>query len=77
MQQTSTITLTLPLKINEEDAKMMILSSLFGKGDISSGKAAELLNISRIAFLESVGEYGISIFSDDKESLSNALNISI
>lgn len=77
MQYSSTITVNLPLKISEEDAKMMILSSLFGKGEISSGKASEILNMPRIDFLEKVGDYGISIFSDNSDSLKNAMNIAI
>ena len=77
MSYMSTITLSLPLKISEDEAKLMILSSLFGKGEISSGKAAEILNIPRPDFLERVGDYGISIFSDDSDSLAKAMSMSI
>ena len=77
MEHSSTITLSLPLQITEEDAKMMILSSLFGKGEISSGKASEILEIKRIDFLEKVGDYGISIFTDSKDSLKNIMNVSL
>jgi predicted HTH domain antitoxin len=77
MSQSSTVTIDLPLRIDPEEAKMMILSSLFGKGEISSGKASEILNIRRVDFLERVGDYGISIFSDSKDSLNDVMNISL
>ncbi len=53
----------------------MIFTSLFGKGSISSGKAASLLGMKRIDFLTAVGEYGISIFSDEEDDLKRAVDI--
>ena len=73
--QANKITVELPVKIDEHEAKFIIMAGLFGKGLVSSGKAAELLEITRLEFLERVGAYGISIFSDDEDSLVNAMNI--
>lgn len=72
-----TLTLELPLEVDVEEAKFMILASLFGKGALSSGKASSLLEMRRVNFLEKVDAYGISIFSDDEADLENALNISL
>ena len=73
---TNTLTIDLPVSLDVEEAKMMIFASLFGKGVLSSGKAAEYLGITRVEFLEEVGSYGISIFSDEDSYLENAMNIS-
>ena len=77
MQYSTTISLELPVKIDEAEAKLMILASLFGKGEISSGKAAELLGIPRLDFFERVGDYGISVFSDDFDSLGDVMSMSL
>lgn len=75
--QLKKITLELPEFVDVQEAKLMIFASLFGKGVISSGKAASLLDVSRIEFLHSVGNYGISVFSDDESNLENALTIKL
>ena len=73
----NTITLELPVKVEPEEAKRMILFSLFGKGVLSSGIAASYLDINRVDFLEQATQYGISIFSDDEDNLADALDISL
>ena len=70
-----TVTLELPDSIDLQEAKLMIFASLFGKGSISSGKAAALLGMSRSDFLTTVGQYGISVFSDDEDDLERAMTI--
>jgi predicted HTH domain antitoxin len=74
---TNTLTIDLPIHVNLEEAKFMIFASLFGKGAISSGKAASYLGMKRIDFLERVGEYGISIFSDEEGDLARILNMEL
>ncbi len=74
---TNTLTIDLPIHINVEEAKLMIFASLFGKGAISSGKAASYLGMKRVDFLERVGEYGISIFSDEEGDLARILNMEL
>jgi len=70
-----TVTLELPDTVDLREVRLMIFASLFGKGVISSGKAASLLGMKRSDFLSSVGQYGISIFSDDEDDLERALTI--
>ena len=55
----------------------MVFAALFGKGELSSGRAATLLGIRRVEFLMAVGKYGISIFSDDENDLERALTIEL
>lgn len=70
-----TVTLELPDVVDLGEVRMMIFASLFGKGVISSGKAAELLDMKRTDFLLAVGQYGISVFSDDEDDLERAMQI--
>ena len=42
-----------------------LVMRLYERGELSSGKAAELLGISRREFLDRLGQYAISSFDDD------------
>jgi predicted HTH domain antitoxin len=75
--QINTITIELPIKVDVEEAKLMIFLSLFGKGAISSGKAAHYLNMDRLSFLDQASNYGMTIYSDDEDSLEDALDIKL
>jgi len=45
-------------------AREALLVRLYDLGKLSSGKAAELLDISRREFLDLLGRYGVSEFDD-------------
>jgi predicted HTH domain antitoxin len=51
----------------EREIKILSLIKLYELGKISSGKAAEVLDISRIAFLEVLAAYQVSCFPDSAE----------
>lgn len=74
---TSRIILDLPLKVDVEEAKFMIFLSLFGKGVISSGKASQYLGMDRLSFLNKVSTYGMTMYSDDEESLEDVVDIQL
>jgi hypothetical protein len=46
-------------------AQQAFLVRLYQLGQVSSGKAAEILHVSRRRFLEILGEYGVSIFDEE------------
>jgi len=46
----------------EEAAQEMIVLELYRRGEISSGRAAELLGTSRLAFLQRASALGIPFF---------------
>lgn len=48
----------------EDLAREALLVRLYDLGKISSGRAAELLNISRREFLDLLSRYGVSQFDD-------------
>ena len=45
-------------------AQEAFLVRLYHLGEISSGRAAEMLQLSRHAFLDLLGRYGVSIFDE-------------
>ena len=48
-------------------AQQAFLVRLYQLGQVSSGRAAEVLHISRRAFLDLVSAHGVSIFDDDTD----------
>ena len=69
-----TLTINLPDTVDEKDVKMHLAAQLFDKGILSSGQAAELVGISKKEFLENLGKYGISIFSETIEDIDDMIN---
>ncbi|WP_028950840.1 UPF0175 family protein [Sulfurihydrogenibium subterraneum] len=65
------IVINLPdeLKLKEEEVKTAAIVKLYELGKISSGKAAKLLGISRIEFLDLLGKYKVQINPDTEEEL--------
>ncbi len=72
-----TLTLYLPEEVELHKVRMLIAASLFDQGILSSGKAAELVGITRKQFLEDVGKYGVSIFGETSEDLEKVANIEL
>jgi len=68
------VTLQIPDSVNEREVLMQLAAILFEKGIMSSGQGAEMAGISKRAFLETVGKYGVSIFSEGTEDIRKALN---
>jgi predicted HTH domain antitoxin len=62
--------LTLPEETDEQQVKMAVAALLFDKGILSSGQAAEYAGITKRNFLETVGDYGVSIFGETPIDLS-------
>ncbi len=78
----STLNISLPddirntLSIGEEELAALALEALlvrlYERGDLSSGKAAEILHITRAEFLDVLGTYGVSMFDEDIDLLAEA-----
>ena len=60
-----TLTLHIPdqIDLDESEAKMIVASKLYEKGKFSLGQAAELAGLPKRAFMELLGDYGVSIFN--------------
>jgi predicted HTH domain antitoxin len=48
-------------------AREALLVRLYDLGEVSSGRAAEILGISRRAFLDLLGQYGVSVFAAEHD----------
>lgn len=68
------LTLQLPDTVDEKDVKMQLAAHLYDKGIMSSGQAANLVGISKREFIETVGQYGVSIFGESIDDLEKIIN---
>ena len=71
----NTITLNLPenLEIDLKEIYLIIAAKLYEKGKLSAGQAADLVGLSKRAFIELLGKYETSVFSNDVSGLINDL----
>ena len=65
------MSLTIPdaLDLNDRDIAMLLASTLYEKGKLSLGQAAQLANLSKRTFAELLGKYDVSIFNDGANNL--------
>ncbi|MFD2570355.1 UPF0175 family protein [Spirosoma soli] len=70
-----TLTITLPdnLDIEEFEAKMLFAGQLYQRGKVTLGQAADIVGISKRAFMEIMGRFGFSIFNYSVEDLKHEL----
>lgn len=70
-----TILLNVPddLDLKDYDYTMIIASKLYEDGKLSSGQAAKLAGLSKKAFIELLGRYGVSVFSNSIDDLHHDL----
>ena len=63
MEQT-TVTVKIPktLSLSEFEIRMILASRLYETGKITSGQAAEMVGLSKRAFIELLGKYNVSVF---------------
>lgn len=54
-----------------KEAKLLLLLKLFERGEISSGKAAQLLQMNRVDFLLTAGRMGIPVVDLDEAELAS------
>ena len=73
-----TISLNIPdsLDIDDHEVAMLVATRLYEQGKLSLGQAAQLVGITKRAFIELLGSYNISIFnfpvSDLQKDVLNA-----
>lgn len=71
----NTITLKLPAQfaMSPLEFKLFLAAKLYEADKITAGQGAELVGISKRAFLEVLGQYGVSTFGYDFEELQEDL----
>ena len=60
-----TIQLKIPdsVDLKDYDFSMIVASKLYEEAKLSAGQAAEIVGLSKRAFIEVLGKYGVSVFS--------------
>ena len=66
-----TLSLTIPsaIDIDQREALMAIASRLYENGKLSLGQGAELAGLSKKAFIEALGGFGVSIINHPSSDL--------
>ena len=66
-----TIQLYIPdsVDLKDYDFSMIIASKLYEEAKLSAGQAAEMVGLSKRAFIEMLGKYGVSVFSTSVSDL--------
>jgi predicted HTH domain antitoxin len=59
------ITLDIPdsVELDDKEVAMLVAASFYEHGKLSLGQAAELVGLTKRAFMEELGKYGVSIFN--------------
>ncbi|GGB89675.1 UPF0175 family protein [Dyadobacter sediminis] len=71
------LTIHLPESLDSEEfeIKMLLAGQLYERGKVTIGQAAEITGISKRSFIEMMGKFGFSLFSESSEDLkSDILN---
>ncbi len=61
------------VEMDEKETLLIITSKLFEQGKLTLGEAAEAADLSKKAFIEVLGVYGISVFNLEAEELASDL----
>ena len=62
------------VKLSDFEVSMLLAAKLFEMGIISSGQGAKMVGLSKRAFIELLGKYGVSIFQYDIDEVLEDLN---
>jgi predicted HTH domain antitoxin len=67
------ITLNIPenVELKEFDFIVYVATKLYEDGLVTSGQAAEMAGLSKKSFVEILGKYGVSLFSQSEDDLLN------
>lgn len=68
-----TIEIQIPddVDLKDYDFSMIIASKLYEDGKLSAGQAAKVAGLSKRAFIELLGRYGVSVFSTSLSDLES------
>lgn len=71
----TTLTLNLPKTVQFEERELVLIlaTKLYEQGKLSLGQAADLAGLSKRAFMEILGDYGVSIFNYPADDLDSDL----
>ena len=61
------------VRLDESELKISLAAKLYERGKITLGQGAKMVGLSKRAFIEILGIYGVSVFSTSLEDLENDL----
>lgn len=66
-----TIQLNIPdgVDLKDHDFSMIIAAKLYEDAKLSAGQAAKIVGLSKRAFIEMLGKYGVSVFGSEISDL--------
>ena len=66
-----TLHLNIPetVDFDDKEAVMAVAARLYEKGKLSLGQAAELVGLSKRGFMETLGNFGVSVFNYSPDEL--------
>jgi hypothetical protein len=56
---------------NAFDISVYLAAKMYEDGVLSSGQAADMIGLTKRAFIEIMGKYGVSVFSNNIDDLKN------
>jgi predicted HTH domain antitoxin len=67
----SKLTIDIPdyVDLDEQSVKMMLAGKLYEQEKLTLGQAAAFAGLTKRTFIETIGQYGFSIISDDLDDL--------
>ena len=71
-----TIQLNIPddVDLKDHDFFMILAAKLYEDAKLSSGQAAQMVGLSKRAFIEMLGKYGVSVFSTSTSDLHSDIS---
>ena len=60
--------------LKDYDLSMIIASKLYQDAKLSAGQAAKMVGLSKRAFIEMLGKYGVSVFSTSTTDLHSDID---
>ncbi len=57
------------LSLTDNEAKMVFAAKLYEMGKVSQGEGASIAGVSKRTFIETLGNYGVSIFNYNADDL--------
>jgi len=62
------------IDLNDYDFSMIIASKLYQDAKLSAGQAAKMVGLSKRAFIELLGKYGVSVMSESISDLHSDIS---
>jgi len=71
-----TVTINIPTQIDTKifDVRIYLAAKLYEDAILTSGQAAEVAGISKRAFIEILGHYGVSLFGESTNDLNSDID---